>query len=126
VRVDFSGLTAQEHALMAAGGNVSALAEGGIVHRSPGGQIVRVGEGGQDEAVVPLGRNFAANLARIVGPKNMAMLGGGGGTTIGPVNVSIANAPGNVAEARHLGRIIGETAADVLAHRQLAMAVRVP
>jgi phage-related minor tail protein len=35
---------------------IPQLAEGGIVKASPGGTLVNVGEGGQDEAVVPLGR----------------------------------------------------------------------
>lgn len=47
------------------GGTVSVpkipqLAEGGIVKASPGGTLVNVGEGGQDEAVVPLGRGGQA------------------------------------------------------------------
>jgi hypothetical protein len=36
--------------------NIPGLAEGGIVRATPGGTIVRLGEGGRDEAVVPLGR----------------------------------------------------------------------
>ena len=39
-----------------AGANVSNLAAGGVVPATPGGRLVRVGEGGQDEAIVPLGR----------------------------------------------------------------------
>ena len=35
---------------------IPQLAEGGIVKASPGGTLVNVGEGRQDEAVVPLGR----------------------------------------------------------------------
>jgi hypothetical protein len=35
---------------------IPQLADGGIVKASPGGTLVNVGEGGQDEAVVPLGR----------------------------------------------------------------------
>lgn len=37
-----------------AGVDAPELAEGGIVKASPGGTLVRVGEGGRDEAVVPL------------------------------------------------------------------------
>jgi hypothetical protein len=104
-------------------------AEGGIVKARRGGSLELVGEGGQDEAIVPLGPRFASDLARIVGPRFMGQLdqgAKGGGTTIGDINIHIANAPGNAAEARHLGRLVGESAADVLTHRQLAMAVRVP
>lgn len=36
-------------------GGVFGLASGGIVRARPGGTLVRVGEGGRDEAVVPLG-----------------------------------------------------------------------
>lgn len=38
---------------------IPQLAEGGIVKASPGGTLVNIGEGGQDEAVVPLGRGPA-------------------------------------------------------------------
>lgn len=34
--------------------NIPALAKGGIVPATPGGRLVKAGEGGQDEAVVPL------------------------------------------------------------------------
>jgi hypothetical protein len=37
--------------------NIPLLAAGGIVPATPGGRLVRVAEGGQDEAIVPLGRN---------------------------------------------------------------------
>ena len=37
-------------------GFVTGAAEGGIVRATPGGRVVRVGEGGQDEAIIPLGR----------------------------------------------------------------------
>ena len=40
----------------AAGLQVPSLADGGIVPARPGGTLVRVGEGGQDEAVLPLPR----------------------------------------------------------------------
>lgn len=38
------------------GAQVPSLADGGIVRARPGGTLVRVGEGGQDEAVLPLPR----------------------------------------------------------------------
>ena len=38
------------------GAQVPSLADGGIVPARPGGTLVRVGEGGQDEAVLPLPR----------------------------------------------------------------------
>lgn len=97
-----------------------AAASGAMVPHRAGGVLALVGEGGQDEAIVPMGPNFAANLARIVGPDRMAQLGGGDTT----VNVNIANAPQGPIEAGHLGRIVGETAARVLAHRQMATAMR--
>lgn len=36
--------------------NIPMLAAGGIVPATPGGRLVRVAEGGQDEAIVPLGK----------------------------------------------------------------------
>lgn len=39
------------------GGHVPALADGGVVRARPGGTLIRAGEAGQDEAVVPLGRD---------------------------------------------------------------------
>ena len=36
--------------------NIPGFAAGGVVPATPGGRIVRVGEGGRDEAIVPLGR----------------------------------------------------------------------
>jgi hypothetical protein len=39
--------------------NIPLLAAGGIVPATPGGRLVRVAEGGQDEAIVPLGRGGA-------------------------------------------------------------------
>jgi hypothetical protein len=35
---------------------IPELADGGIVRASPGGTLARIGEGGQDEAVIPLGK----------------------------------------------------------------------
>lgn len=35
---------------------IPLLAQGGIVPATPGGRLVRVGEGGRDEAIIPLGR----------------------------------------------------------------------
>jgi hypothetical protein len=103
-----------------------AAAGGAMVRHRAGGILALVGEGGRDEAIVPMGPSFAADLARIVGPKAMAQLGGGsteGGPTI-IVNIA-GGGVGSLAEAQHLGRIVGETAAQVLAQRQLATSVRV-
>jgi hypothetical protein len=36
--------------------NVPMMADGGIVKASPGGTLALIGEGGQDEAVIPLDR----------------------------------------------------------------------
>lgn len=44
--------------------NIPQLAEGGIIKASPGGTLVNVGEGGRDEAVVPLGRGGQAVAGR--------------------------------------------------------------
>jgi hypothetical protein len=108
---------------------MAGRAEGGIVRARPGGSLQLVGEGGEDEAIVPLGPHFAANLARIVGPRFMGQLDGGrasSSTTTSPtIVVNIANAPADPHEARGLGRLVGETAAEVLAHRQLATSIRI-
>ena len=40
--------------------SIPALAQGGVVKASPGGTLALIGEGGRDEAVVPLGRGGAA------------------------------------------------------------------
>jgi len=47
---------------------IPQLADGGIVKASPGGTLVNVGEGGEDEAVVPLGRG-STNVARGEAPQ---------------------------------------------------------
>jgi hypothetical protein len=36
--------------------NIPALADGGIIRHSPGGTLALIGEGGRDEAVIPLDR----------------------------------------------------------------------
>ena len=44
-------------------GLIPGLADGGIVPATPGGRLYRLGEGGDDEAVIPLsrGRGLAAS-----------------------------------------------------------------
>jgi hypothetical protein len=44
--------------------NIPMLANGGIVKASPGGTLALIGEGGQDEAVIPLNRmgSMGANV----------------------------------------------------------------
>ena len=49
---------------------IPGFQHGGIVRARPGGRIVRVGEGGQDEAIVPLGRGSGGGGS------------GAGGTTV--------------------------------------------
>ncbi len=104
-------------------GKLTYNASGGMVPHTPGGSLHVVGEGTQDEAIVPMGPNFAANLERIVGPKRMAEVRGQGGST--QVVVNLQGAISDTTEARYLGRIVGETAADVLARRQVLTNVRV-
>jgi hypothetical protein len=70
-------------------GSVPALANGGIVRATPGGTLALIGEGGRDEAVIPL--NKAGGL--------------GGGTTI-----VIQGAIDPVSTARQIERILsGQT-----------------
>lgn len=70
--------------------NIPELADGGIVRARRGGTIVRVGEGGRDEAVIPLPRSGAA---------------AGGGVNI---NVTINGAVDVVGTGRHLQAILTE------------------
>lgn len=66
--------------------NLPKFARGGIVRASPGGSIINVGEGGRDEAIVPLPRGMRS------------MVGGGGGATI--------NVAGSILSERDLVRIV--------------------
>jgi hypothetical protein len=66
---------------------IPELAEGGIIKATPGGTVFRGGEGGDDEAVVPL-------------PRGIKALAGGGGPT---VNVHVA---GSIRSDRDLVRVI--------------------
>jgi|GEM_PF-4599206 len=70
---------------------VKGLAEGGIVRARPGGMPAIIGEGGKDEAVIPLDS-----------PEASERLGGGGGMTI------VFNGPilGDASQARELARAI--------------------
>lgn len=47
--------------------DIPQLAQGGIVKARPGGTLVNVGEGGQDEAVVPLGRGGMGASGGVIG-----------------------------------------------------------
>lgn len=116
-------------------GRLTYAASGAIIPARRGGSLAVIGEGGEDEAVVPMGRNFAANLARIVGSGPMAQVAAllqsqAGASATGAnmpaivVNIS-GTPPADSADARRLGRIVGESAAQVLAHRQLLTAIRV-
>lgn len=58
---------------------VPALADGGIVPARPGGTLVRVGEGGQDEAILPLPRAQAGATINLYVTAGM----GADGTNIG-------------------------------------------
>jgi len=104
-------------------------AQGAFVPHTPGGSLWKVGEGAVDEAIVRVGPHMLNDLQRIVGPARFAQAasetgGGQGQSTVINVNLSGVG-PGDLTSARRFGRIVGETAADVLAHRQLAAAVRV-
>ncbi|WP_132183532.1 hypothetical protein [Micromonospora sp. KC606] len=50
--------------------NIPYLAQGGIVRSTPGGRLAVVGEGGQDEAVIPLSK-----LDSLVGPREVRISG---------------------------------------------------
>lgn len=112
-------------------GKLTYAAEGAMVPAHRGGSLLIAGEAGQDEAVVPLTRAFQRGLAAIAAQGQGGSAPGVGmaqGPPGGPtINVSIAGnaAPADSADARRLGRIVGESAAQVLAHRQLTTAVRV-
>ena len=61
------------------GAQVPSLADGGIVPARPGGTLVRVGEGGQDEAVLPLPRMQGGDTINLYVTAGM----GADGTQIG-------------------------------------------
>jgi len=45
---------------------IPGMASGGIVKARPGGTLARLGEGGRDEAVIPLGRNGGSGIGTTV------------------------------------------------------------
>jgi hypothetical protein len=61
--------------------NIPAMADGGIIRHSPGGTLALIGEGGRDEAVIPLDR----------------MGGMGGGINI-TVNAGLVSSPDQVGQ----------------------------
>jgi hypothetical protein len=91
------------------GTTVRRFAEGGIVKASPGGTLALIGEAGQDEAVVPIGKG--ATAGRLVGS------GGGGGTVVN-INVHGVSVltPG---AAESLARTITPAIATELRRRRL-------
>lgn len=54
-----------KHVMEGIKSKVPGFATGGMVKASPGGSLIRVGEGGMDEAIVPLGRRRASSAAPI-------------------------------------------------------------
>lgn len=58
-RVALDVLKQMQAAQKAANAAVGNFAHGGIIKARPGGTVIRVGEGGRDEGVFPLGRNGA-------------------------------------------------------------------
>lgn len=63
------------------GTTTQRFAEGGIVKAKPGGTLALIGEAGQDEAVVPIGRGPTAG--KLVAPS-----GGSAGSTVVNINIS--------------------------------------
>jgi hypothetical protein len=63
---DWAGLTADEVRGIASWlGGFPGLADGGIVRARNGGTLVRVGEGGRDEAVIPLPSNMGGQTVNV-------------------------------------------------------------
>ncbi|HET7560034.1 MAG TPA: hypothetical protein VFK80_08745, partial [Limnochordia bacterium] len=89
-------------AQLARAAGIPGFATGGVVHAQPGGTLVRVGEGGQDEAIVPLGGRGGA---------------GGGSVHIGTVIVKDGRDFGRQVDewARRSGRRLTGNAAPALA-----------
>ena len=92
------GLVAAAGAIQIAKISSTKLAEGGIVPATPGGRLALIGEGGQDEAVIPLDR--AKN--RIEG------LGGGGNMNFyGDFNIYVPTQRNDLS-AEEIGAIVAE------------------
>lgn len=73
--------------------DIPELAEGGIVSASPGGMLARIGEGGRDEAVIPL-------------PRGLRDLGGSAGPTV------VVNVQGSILTERDLVKVVRDELAD--------------
>src|SRR5262249_22026568 len=58
--------------------DIPYLAEGGVVRATPGGRLVGVGEGGQDEAVLPLSKRAALLRGLRCGTQRVVVDTGGG------------------------------------------------
>lgn len=91
---------------------IPRLAKGGLVKARPGGTLAVVGEGGQDEAVVPLSK--------------LGDLGGGQTINFGPgsINVSFSGVVPTEAEARRTGEAVGQGIASMLTRRNIRAQVR--
>lgn len=76
---------------------IPGVQDGGIITSTPGGRLVRIGEGGQDEAVIPLSRAGVR-----LGENG---IGGGGETTINIFIEGGINSEGQTAE--ELGESLG-------------------
>lgn len=93
-------------------GRIPRLASGAFVRRRPGGIIANVGEGPEDEWVLPQSKLEAMT----------------GGTTItfgpGAISVNFSGALPTEKEARQIGETIGQGLANAIARRDLRAAVR--
>ena len=93
-------------------GRIPRLAEGAFVPKRPGGILANIGEGNEDEWVLPQSKLDAMT----------------GGTTItfGPnaININFSGALPTEAEAQTIGETIGQNLASMIARRNLRAQVR--
>lgn len=94
-------------------GRIPRLAQGAFVPRRPGGVTAVVGEGSEDEWVLPQS-------------KLDALMGSGTTITFGPgaINLNFSGALPTEAEARGIGETIGKSLAAMIARRDLQTQVR--
>ena len=88
------------------------LAEGALVRKRPGGTAAIIGEGNEDEVVVPLSK--------------LNDVGGGGSITFGPgaINVNYSGVVPTESEARTTGAAIGRGILDILSRQNARVQVR--